>query len=56
MKINKDKARVALWVVIGVLLLAVVYVVFFKDASTASTLSANSGQAASAYSGMVGGC
>ncbi len=59
MKIGKTEVetkKAVLWAVIGVLLLAVVYVTFFRDASTATTLSANAGQAASAYSGMVGGC
>ena len=52
-----ESQKVALWVIIGVLLLAVVYTVFFQGGSTTSTsLSSTAGQAASAYSGMVGGC
>lgn len=52
-KINK---KTALWSVIGLLLVAVVYATFFRDVTTVNTLSASAGQAASAYSGMVGGC
>ena len=52
-----ESQKVALWVIIGVLLLAVVYTVFFQGGSTTSTsLSSTAGQTASAYSGMVGGC
>jgi len=52
-----EKERIALWVVIGILLIAVTYTVFFNGgANSASTLSPSAGQAASAYSGMVGGC
>lgn len=55
MKIDK---KTALWIVIGVLLVAVVYVVFFQGntATASTTLGPQAGQAASAYSGMVGGC
>jgi hypothetical protein len=48
--------KVVLWAIIGVLLLAVVYTVFFSGGSSIESLSASSGQAAQAYSGMVGGC
>lgn len=51
-----ETKKAVLWGVIGLLLLAVVYVTFFKETGTATTLGANAGQAASAYSGMVGGC
>ena len=52
-----ETQKVVLWVIIGVLLLAVIYTVFFQGGSTTSTsLSSTAGQAASAYSGMVGGC
>jgi len=55
-KIDKAKLKTGLWIVIGILLVAVVYATFFRDTATATTLSANAGSAASAYSGMVGGC
>jgi len=49
--------KIVLWAVIGILLLAVVYTVFFQGGgSSTGALSSNAGQAASAYSGMVGGC
>ena len=53
-----EKQKVVLWVIIGVLLLAVLYTIFFQGSvgSASSSLSSNAGQAASAYSGMVGGC
>ena len=52
-----ETQKVVLWVIIGVLLLAVIYTVFFQGGSTTSTsLSSTAGQAASVYSGMVGGC
>jgi hypothetical protein len=51
-----EKQKIALWVIIGILLIAVIYTVFFQGGSGASSLSPTAGQAASAYSGMVGGC
>jgi len=52
-----EKQKIALWVAIGVLLVAVIYTVFFQgNTGSTSSLSANAGQAAQAYSGMVGGC
>jgi len=52
-----EKQKIVLWAVIGILMLAVIYTVFFQnDVTGTSSLSANAGQAASAYSGMVGGC
>jgi len=53
---KQNLGKIALWGVIGLLLIAVVYVTFFKEAGTATALGSNAGQAASAYSGMVGGC
>lgn len=56
-KIKKQNlGKLVLWGVIGLLLLAVVYVTFFKGSVSTAQLGANAGQAASAYSGMVGGC
>ncbi|HKZ33709.1 MAG TPA: hypothetical protein VJ142_00525 [Candidatus Nanoarchaeia archaeon] len=52
-----ETQKIVLWVIIGILLLAVVYTVFFQGGgSSTGSLSSNAGQAASAYSGMVGGC
>jgi len=52
-----ETQKIVLWTIIGVLLLAVVYTVFFQgNTGSTSSLSSNAGQAASAYSGMVGGC
>jgi len=47
-----------LWIVIAILVVLVVYVVFFQPSAstTTNTLSPTAGQAAQAYSGMVGGC
>jgi len=56
MEIKKETIKAVLWGAIAFLLLAVIYMTFFAGGSTASSLSANAGQAASAYSGMVGGC
>lgn len=50
------KEKIALWIIIGILLLIVIYTVFFQDSSSTSFLGQNARQAASAYSGMVGGC
>lgn len=60
-KINMDNRQIALWSLIGILGILVLYVVFFQgSAATAqSTLSASQAaaqQAASGYGGMVGGC
>lgn len=54
-----ETQKIVLWSIIGILLVAVIYTVFFNSGTsvtTASTLGPNAGQAASAYSGMVGGC
>ncbi len=53
-KFKMDK-RVILWIIIALLAIGVIYVVFFKDTSTAQAI-ASSGQAARSSSGMVGGC
>jgi len=56
MKINRNTF---LWIVIAILAILVIYVVFFQGGapiSNASSLSPTAGQAAQAYSGMVGGC
>ncbi len=53
MKIDKS---MLLWIVIAVLFILVIYVLFFQGAATTTGLTANAGQAAQAYSGMVGGC
>ena len=51
-----ETQKIVLWVIIGILLLAVIYTVFFQGTTSASSLSPTAGQAAQAYSGMVGGC
>ncbi len=52
-----ETQKIALWTIIGILLLAVIYIIFFQgSAGSATTLSPTAGKAASAYSGMVGGC
>lgn len=52
-----ENTKIALWVIIGILLLLVIYTILFQGGSAnAGSLSSNAGQAASAYSGMVGGC
>ena len=57
MEIKKQNlGKLVLWGIIGLLLLVVIFATFFNDARSVSTLGANAGQAASAYSGMVGGC
>ena len=57
MEIKKQNlGKLVLWGIIGLLLLVVIFATFFNDAEGVSTLSANAGKAASAYSGMVGGC
>jgi len=58
MKGGKMEAqKIVLWAIIGLLLLVVIYTIFFQgSAGSASSLSPSAGQAASAYSGMVGGC
>lgn len=50
-----DYKKAALWGVIAVLLLAVLYVTFFQGSASTTDLA---GQTASAsrYAGMVGGC
>ncbi len=54
-KFKLDK-RIVLWIIIAILAIAVIYVVFFKDATTGQAI-ASAGQAArSSSSGMVGGC
>ena len=52
-KINKNTL---LWVLIGVLAVLVIYTLFFRGMMGGISLGRNAGQAASAYSGMVGGC
>ncbi len=52
-----ETIKIVLWVVIAILLVLVMYTVFFQGSTTnASSLSPSAGQAAQAYSGMVGGC
>lgn len=58
-KLKMDKKSLTLWIVIGILALLVIYVVFFKDASTAGNAVAATGRAATSAAssgGMVGGC
>ncbi|GIU68175.1 MAG: hypothetical protein KatS3mg001_025 [Candidatus Pacearchaeota archaeon] len=52
-----EKEKIILWIIIGILLIAVIYTIFFKGSGTGSaTLSTEAGKAAQAYAGMVGGC
>jgi len=53
-KINMNK-RIVLWIIIGVLGLAVLVLAFKSGAGTSSAGAVAQG-AASSYSGMVGGC
>ncbi|MEX0933037.1 MAG: hypothetical protein WDZ77_03000 [Candidatus Pacearchaeota archaeon] len=55
-KIKLERRKLLLWIFIGILLLALVYAVFLKDTAIVSSVGPGSTQAASAYSGMVGGC
>ena len=52
-----DIKKLVLWIVIAILVIAVVYVLFIKGASSGSAIDAvkTTGQVASS-SGMVGGC
>ncbi len=52
-KVNK---RVILWIIIAILAIAVIYVVFFRDATTGQAIASTTQQAARSSSGMVGGC
>lgn len=51
-----ETKKAVLWGVIGLLILAVVYVTFFQGSASGISLGSNAGSTASAYSGMVGGC
>ena len=51
-----ETKKAVLWGVIALLFLAVVYVTFFQGSIYSIGLGTNTGSAASAYSGMVGGC
>lgn len=53
---NMDMKKALLWGAIALLGVAVIYTTFFKGSISSAGLGANAGQAASAYSGMVGGC
>ncbi len=49
--------RIALWVVIAILAIGVIYVAFFRGGGVdQSTVGAASQVVKSSYSGMVGGC
>jgi len=56
MKGGKMDKKIILWIVIALLVIAVIYVTFFRGGSTGSAISGvqSAGQVAS--SGMVGGC
>ena len=54
--IKMDTKSVVLWVVIAILVIAVVYVVFFRGGSTGSAISAGQSAGQVVSSGMVGGC
>ncbi|HJZ19209.1 MAG TPA: hypothetical protein VJ208_03830 [Candidatus Nanoarchaeia archaeon] len=51
-----ETKKAVLWGAIGLLLLMVIYTTFFKGSVDLGSLGSNAGSAASAYSGMVGGC
>ncbi len=52
-----ETSKIVIWVIIGFLLLAVIYTVFFRGAADTNSLASTAGQAvSSASSGMVGGC
>ena len=56
MKMKIDRNMI-LWALIGLLAVLVIYTLFFRgSAANVVSLGSNAGQAASAYSGMVGGC
>jgi len=56
---KKMDKRTFLWIVVGILLIATVYVVFFMNPSTTGQVASATKpaiQQAAASSGMVGGC
>ena len=53
---NMDIKRIIMWVVIAILIIAVVYVTFFKGGSSGNVISAGQAAGQVASSGMVGGC
>lgn len=56
-KIKKSTLKKGILLIVGLLSIAIVYAFFFKETGTATTLGANVGQAANAYSGVAaGGC
>lgn len=52
----KMDKKVILWIVIAILVLAVVYVTFFRGGSTGSAISGAQSAGQVVSSGMVGGC
>ncbi len=50
-----DLKKVIIWTIIAILIIAVVYVLFFRGSLGGSAVS-SSGQAARSASAMVGGC
>lgn len=56
LKGGKMDKRILLWIIIAILVLAVIYVVFFKDTGSVSAAAGSASSAAQSYGGMVGGC
>ena len=48
--------KVILWIIIAILVIAVIYITFFRGGSTGSVISAGQSAGQVASSGMVGGC
>ena len=55
---NQMDKKIILWIIIAILVVAVIYITFFRGGSTGSVINAaqSAGQVASSGSGMVGGC
>ena len=53
---HMDKKNLILWIVIGILVLSVIYVVFFNSASSGNAISAGQTASRTASNAMVGGC
>ncbi len=51
----KMDRKLVLWIVIAILVIAVIYVLFFKDTTSAQTILSQP-QSTGGSGGMVGGC
>ena len=53
-----ERKKLVLWIIIGILVVLVIYVAFFKGTVDSNTLSAGkaAGQVVASSGGMVGGC